>query len=75
VELVGRSKVMTSGWRGRPLPRGDGARLLLRLELQPHGLLGLAAPLLRRRMRPELERDTATIKARLEERITWRDAV
>jgi hypothetical protein len=26
----------------------------------------LAAPLLRRRMRPELERDIATIKARLE---------
>jgi hypothetical protein len=27
----------------------------------------LVAPLLRRRMRPELERDIATIKARLEE--------
>jgi Polyketide cyclase / dehydrase and lipid transport len=66
-ELVGRSKVMTSGWRGRVLPGGDGARLLLRMEIQPHGLLGLAAPLLRRRMRPELERDIATIKARLEE--------
>ena len=66
-EMVGRSKVMTSGWRGRVLPRGDGARLLLRMEIQLHGLLGLAAPLLRRRMRPELERDIATIKARLEE--------
>jgi hypothetical protein len=49
------------------LPRGDGARLLLRMEIQLRGLLGLAAPLLRRRMRPELERDIATIKARLEE--------
>ena len=66
-ELVGRSKVMTSGWRGRVLPGGDGARLLLRMEIQLHGLLGLAAPLLRRRMRPELERDIATIKAKLEE--------
>jgi hypothetical protein len=65
-ELVGRSKVMTSGWRGRVLPRGDGVRLLLRMEIQLRGLLGLAAPLLRRRMRPELERDIATIKARLE---------
>jgi hypothetical protein len=65
-ELVGRSKVMTSGWRGRVLPSGDGARLLLRMELQLHGPLGLATPLLRRRMRPELERDIATIKANLE---------
>ena len=66
-ELVGRSKVMTSGWRGRVLPNGDGARLLLRMELQLHGPLRLATPLLRRRMQPELQRDIATIKARLEE--------
>jgi uncharacterized protein YndB with AHSA1/START domain len=66
-ELVGRSKVMTSGWRGRVLPSGDGARLVLRMELQLHGPLGLATPLLGRRMRPELERDIATIKAKLEQ--------
>ena len=66
-EMVGRSKVMMSGWRGRVLPSGDGAELMLRMEIQLHGLLGLAAPLLRRRMRPELERDIASIKARLEE--------
>jgi hypothetical protein len=65
-ELVGRSKVMTSGWRGRVLPSGDGARLLLRMELQLHGPLGLATPLLGRRMQPELERDIAAIKANLE---------
>src|SRR6266498_3290752 len=39
---------------------------MLRMEIQLHGLVGLAAPLLRRRMRPELERDIATIKAGLE---------
>ena len=66
-ELVGRSKVMTSAWRGRVLPRGDGARLVLRMELQLHGPLGLATPLLGRRMQPELERDIATIKANLEQ--------
>jgi hypothetical protein len=66
-ELVGRSKVMTSGWRGRVLPSGAGARLLLRMELQLHGPLGLATPLLGRRMQPELERDLATIKANLEQ--------
>ncbi len=65
-EMVGRSRAMRSGWRGRVLPEGDGAHLLLRMEIQLRGLLGLAAPLLRRRMRPELERDIATIKARLE---------
>jgi diacylglycerol O-acyltransferase / wax synthase len=65
-EMVGRSRAMRFGWRGRVLPRGDGAHLMLRMEIQLRGLLGLAAPLLRRRMRPELERDIATIKARLE---------
>jgi hypothetical protein len=66
-ELVGRSKVMTSGWRGRVIPSGNGARLLLRMEVQLHGPLGLATPLLGRRMQPELERDIATIKAKLEQ--------
>jgi hypothetical protein len=65
-EMVGRSRAMRFGWRGRVLPRGDGAHLLLRMEIQLPKLLGLAAPLLRRRMRPELERDIAAIKARLE---------
>jgi hypothetical protein len=37
------------------------------MEIQLPAPLGLAAPLLRRRMRPELERDIATIKAKLEE--------
>jgi hypothetical protein len=40
--------------------------LMPRMEIQLPAPLGLAAPLLRRRMRPELERDIATIKARLE---------
>jgi hypothetical protein len=65
-EMVGRSRAMSFGRRGRVLPSGDGAHLLLRMEIQLHGLLGVAAPLLRRPMRPELERDIATIKARLE---------
>jgi hypothetical protein len=41
--------------------------LMPRMEIQLPAPLGLAAPLLRRRMRPELERDIATIKAKLEE--------
>ena len=65
-ELISRSKALTSGWRGRVVPRGHGAHLVLRMEIQLRGLLGFAAPVLRRRMRPELERDIATIKATLE---------
>jgi Polyketide cyclase / dehydrase and lipid transport len=65
-ELIGRSRALTSGWRGRVVPRGDGTHLVLRMEIQLRGLLGFAAPVLRRQMRPELERDIATIKARLE---------
>jgi hypothetical protein len=65
-ETVGRSKAMRFGWRGRVLPTADGVCLLLRMEIQLPRLLGVAAPLLRRRMRPELERDIATIKANLE---------
>jgi hypothetical protein len=35
------------------------------MEIEPHGFLGLAAPLLRRRMQPMFERDLANSKARL----------
>jgi hypothetical protein len=40
--------------------------IVMRMEIEPHGLLGLAASLLRRRMQPLFERDLANIKARLE---------
>jgi hypothetical protein len=65
-ELIGRSRALTSGWRGRVVPSGEGAHLVLRMEIQLRGLLGFATPVLRRQMRPELERDIATIKATLE---------
>jgi hypothetical protein len=65
-EMVGRSRAMRFGWRGRVLPTADDAHLMLRMEIELRGLVGLSAPLLRRRMRPELERDIAAIKARLE---------
>jgi Polyketide cyclase / dehydrase and lipid transport len=65
-ELAGRSKAIRGDWRGRVVPDGDGAHLVLRMEIQLPGVLGLATPLVRRRMRPELERGIATIKATLE---------
>ncbi|WP_354644776.1 SRPBCC family protein [Kitasatospora camelliae] len=65
-EMFGGSKLMRSGWRGRVLGGPAGAHLVLRMEIKLRGLLALATPLLCRRMRPELERDIATIKATLE---------
>lgn len=65
-ELVGGSKIITSSFRGQVRPMGDDSHLMLRMEIRLHGPLALALPLVRRRMRRELERDFATIKARLE---------
>jgi hypothetical protein len=65
-ELGGASKIIRSGFRGRVRPSGDGSHLVLRMEIRLRGPLQLALPLVRRRMQRELERDIATIKARLE---------
>jgi Polyketide cyclase / dehydrase and lipid transport len=65
-ELVGGSTIIRSGFSGRVEPSGDRSHLLLRMEIRPRGPLRLALPLVRRRMQRELERDIATIKARME---------
>jgi uncharacterized protein YndB with AHSA1/START domain len=64
--LVGGSQRMQFGLGGQVLATHDGAHLVLRMEFLAPGLLRLAFPLLRRRLRPELTRDLATIKANLE---------
>ena len=64
--LVGRSSALTAGGGGRVTPTADGSHLIMRMELEPRGLLRLAGPLLRRRMKPMLERDLANIKSALE---------
>jgi hypothetical protein len=48
------------------LPTADGARLVMRVEMELHGLLRLTGPLLRRREQSMFERDLINIKARLE---------
>jgi uncharacterized protein YndB with AHSA1/START domain len=65
-EHAGESKILTSTFGGRVVPAGNGCHLQLRMQICPRGLLQLALPLLRRRMRRELARDVAAIKARLE---------
>ena len=65
-EHAGGSTIISSGFSGRVVPKGDGSHLLLRMQIQPRGPLRLALPLVRRRMQRELERDVLAIKARLE---------
>jgi uncharacterized protein YndB with AHSA1/START domain len=64
--LTGNSRALTArgGWRVRPT--ADGAHLVMHTEMELHGLLKLAAPLLRRRMQLMFQRDLNNIKARLE---------
>jgi hypothetical protein len=64
--LIGISSALKAGGGGRVQPAADGSHLIMRMELEPHGLLRLAAPLLRRRMKPMLNRDLANIKSILE---------
>lgn len=65
-EHAGGSKIISSGFSGQVVPKGEGSHLLLRMQIRPRGLLRLALPLVRRRMQRELARDVVTIKARLE---------
>jgi uncharacterized protein YndB with AHSA1/START domain len=65
-ELLGGSKSISSRFSGRVEPSGDRSHLVLRMEIRPHGPLWLGLPLVRLRMQRELERDIATIKARME---------
>ena len=57
---------VTASGSWRVLPTGDGAHLVMRVEIELHGLLKLAAPLVRRREQPMFQRDLNNIKARLE---------
>jgi uncharacterized protein YndB with AHSA1/START domain len=65
--LTGDSRALRASGGWRVLPTADGAHLAVRVELDLHGLLRLAAPLLRRREQPMFARDLHNIKARLEE--------
>ena len=64
--LTGQSRALTASGGWRVLPTADGARLVMRVEMELHGLLKLAAPLVRRREQPMFQRDLDNIKARLE---------
>jgi uncharacterized protein YndB with AHSA1/START domain len=64
--VTGDSRALRARGGWRVLPTAGGARLVTRVEMEPHGPLRLAARLLRRREQPMFERDLNNIKARLE---------
>jgi hypothetical protein len=63
---TGRSRGLLVVNEGRVEAAGEGARLALRVELEPHGRLRLIAPLLGRIMRGRERENLGAIKARLE---------
>jgi Polyketide cyclase / dehydrase and lipid transport len=64
--LTGMSRAISAGGGGRVLPTSDGTHLVMRMELELHGLVKLATPLLRRSMRSMFHKDLENIKSKLE---------
>ena len=64
--LTGESVALKAAGGGLVLPTSEGAHLVMRMELDPHGPLKLATPLLRRRMKSMFQGDLDNIKAQLE---------
>lgn len=65
--MVGTSSALTATGDNSIEPTPEGSHLVMRMELDAHGLLGLVAPLLRRRMQPMLQHDLLNIRNRLED--------
>jgi len=64
--LVGESAALKAGGGGNIVPTAEGAHLVMRMEIEPHGVLKLAVPLLRHGLRSRFERDVRNIKVILE---------
>jgi Polyketide cyclase / dehydrase and lipid transport len=65
-QMSGETMGMKVGWGGQVVATKTGSHLVLRMQLQPHGLMRLISPLLRRRMQPDVEHDIGAIKVLLE---------
>jgi hypothetical protein len=65
-ESVGRSRRLDAKNEGRVSALEDGTRLVMRMELQPKGTLGLLLPILGRFMHKQQERNLAAVKEVLE---------
>ena len=65
-EATSDSKMLGMVFQARVEPTPAGSRLIVRMDLQPHGLARLGAPILRRVMQREEVRNLAAIKRTLE---------
>ena len=63
---VGQSLDTTFRWKGQVLPAARGADLILRLEVEPHGLARILAQFVSRRMRSELPHHVRSLASVLE---------
>ncbi len=63
---VGTSSSLNARGYGHIEPTPGGTHLHMGMELEPHGVLKLAGPLVRRRVQPLFEQDLLNIKARME---------
>jgi uncharacterized protein YndB with AHSA1/START domain len=64
--LIGTSAAMKAVGEGSIEPTAEGTHLLMRMEIDPRGLLKLALPFLRHRLHSDFERDVRKIKVVLE---------
>lgn len=64
--LVGESRAMRARGSWWVAPTSAGARLTMRTELELHGLLKVAGPLVRRKQQILFQRDLENIRERLE---------
>ena len=64
--MTGTSAALSVSGHNEVIPTNTGARLVMQMELEPHGFLRLAAPVLRGRVQHMFEQDLKNIKGRLE---------
>jgi hypothetical protein len=65
-EATSDSKMLGMVFQARVEPTSAGSRLIVRMDLRPHGLARLGSPILRRVMQREEVRNLAAIKRTLE---------
>jgi Polyketide cyclase / dehydrase and lipid transport len=72
-EATADSKTLGMVFQGRVEPTPAGSRLIIRMDLRPHGLARLATPILGRVMQAQEIRNLAAIKRTLEAKSTSAD--
>jgi hypothetical protein len=72
-EASADSKTLGMVFQGRVEPTPAGSRLIIRMDLRPHGIARLASPILTRAMQAQEIRNLAAIKRTLEARSVTAD--